>query len=335
MGSKLRTADIARKAGVSPATVSRVINHRNLVKPETIEIVEKAMSDLGFTLPQPVGNTPKEKGVILVNCPQGTNPFYEEIVHGAITSAASHGYHVLLNYDTLNTGSLDDFIELIRTIHASGVILMNYLSQELLDKLSQEVPFIQCCEYNKDTTYPYVSIDDYAAAQSAVNFLIRAGRNKIAFLNGPKYFKYAKDRLRGFKDAMDTAELFVPSSWIIHVPKIDYSMAYTLVSQLFTSDPKPNAIFASSDVLAAAAINAAKKYHIRVPDDVMVVGFDNVFICRIVSPTITSINQPKEQLGFTSCELLIESLENNGIPPRSALLSTEMIIRESAIAAGP
>jgi hypothetical protein len=98
----------------------------------------------------------------------------------------------------------------------------------------------------KDTSYPYVSIDDYAAAQSAVNFLIRAGRNKIAFLNGPKYFKYAKDRLRGFKDAMDTAELFVPSSWII-----------------------------------------------------------------------------------------IESIEDNGISPRSALLSTEMIIRESAIAAGP
>lgn len=335
MAQKLRTADIARKAGVSPATVSRVINHRNLVKQETIDQVEKAMAELGCALKQPAENLETDQGVILVNCPQGTNPFYEEIITGAISSASSHGYRVLLDYEPVNSGTIADFIRLIRKIRAAGVILLGLLSKDLLDTLAKEVPFIQCCEYNKETDYPYVSINDYAAAQSAVSFLIGAGRNKIAFLNGPRNYKYSRERLDGFRDAMAQASLFVPASWILNVPRIDYNMAYTLTTQLFTSAERPNAIFAASDVLAAAAINAARKHHIHVPEDVMVVGFDNIFICQMVRPTITTINQPKEQMGFTACELLAESIEANGLPPRSTLLPTELIIRESAVAANP
>lgn len=335
MKTKLRTADIAQKAGVSPATVSRVIHHRNLVKQETIAQVEKAMAELGYELKQPAESLEKDVGVILVNCPQGTNPFYEEIITGAIASASSHGYRVLLDYGPVNTGTIADFIRLIRKVGAAGVILLGLLSEELLDTLSKEVPFIQCCEYNKDTHYPYVSINDYAAAQTAVNFLIGAGRNKIAFLNGPRQYKYAQERLDGFRDAMAQASLFVPSGWIVNVPRIDYNMAYTLTVQLLSAEEKPNAIFAASDVLAAAAINAARKHHIRIPEDIMVVGFDNISICQMVRPTITTINQPKEQMGFTACELLAESIENSGLPPRSTLLPTELIIRESATAAGP
>lgn len=334
MGQKPRTSDIAKKANVSPATVSRVINHRNLVKPETIEIVEKAMAELGYTPRHPASVPTRERGIILANCPQGENPFYSDVISGIMSSASSHGYQVLLNYDTLDTGSITDFIQLIRRIHAEGVILLNRLSERLLDALAQEVPFIQCCEYNEDANYPYVCIDDYAAAQSAIHFLIGAGRNRIAFLNGPRRYHYSHDRLDGFRDAMAQASLFVPANWIVNVPKIDYDMAYTVVSQLFVPEIKPNAIFASSDILAAAAINAAQKHHIHVPEDIMVVGFDNIFICQIMHPTITTISQPREQMGFTAAELLIEQIRNPKMSPRSTRLSTELIIRESAVAAG-
>lgn len=328
---KLRTADIAKKAGVSPATVSRVINHRELVRPETIKIVEKAMAELGYVPKYPIPESEPEKGIILVNCPQGSNPFYEEVIQGIISSATSRGYHVLLNYDGLYAGNIDDFLQLIRDIHASGIILLASHSKLLLDRIAPEVPLIQCCEYSPDSEYPFVSIDDFDAAQSAVNFLIQAGRNKIAFLNGPRYYRYARDRLRGFQEAMRMADLFVPSSWIVHVPKIDYDMAYTMVSQLFIQEEKPNAIFAVSDVLAAAAINAARKHGFRVPDDIMVVGFDNIPLCQMMRPTITTVSQPKEQMGFTASELLIESIHQGGLLPRSVTLSTELIVRESAV----
>lgn len=328
--AKLSTADIAREAGVSPATVSRVINHRDLVRPETAARVESVMQAMGFTKKQTVISSTDDKKVILVNCPQGTNPFYEEIIRGTITSAEAHGYYLVLNYDHIHPGTIDTFISLIKRINASGVILLSRLSEELLNHLHNVVPLVQCCEYNADADYPYVSIDDYAAAFQAVNYLISAQRNKIAFVNGPGHFKYARERLQGYLDALSEAELSVPSDWILQIPQIDYNMAYSAVSQLLRSDELPNAFFAASDVFAAAIINAARKFGLRIPEDIMVVGFDNISISLMVRPTITTVNQPKLQLGYTACEMLSEIIAHPKNAAKSILLSTELIIRESA-----
>ena len=249
---KIRTSDVAKLAGVSPATISRVLNHRELVKPETVAIVERVMQELGLSLPSPISEKKNRKEVILVNCPQGTNPFYEEVISGVITSATAHGFYTLLNYSPLNRGTIEDFLELIHKIKASGVITMSLLSTELLKTITKEVPLVQCCEYNKDSDCPYVSVDDFSAAENAVRYLISCGRNKIAILNGPSQYKYAKERLAGFQKAMEAAQLFVPSSWIVNVPEISYTMAYSIVTQLLASENRPNAIFAASDVLAAA-----------------------------------------------------------------------------------
>ena len=326
---KIRTSDIAKLAGVSPATISRVLNHRELVKPETVAIVEHAMQELGLSLPPSVSEKKNRKEVILVNCPQGTNPFYEEVISGVITSATAHGFYTLLNYSPLNRGTIEDFLELIHKIKASGVITMSLLSTELLKTITKEVPLVQCCEYNKDSDCPYVSVDDFTAAENAVRYLISCGRNKIAILNGPSQYKYAKERLAGFQKAMEAAQLFVPSSWIVNVPEINYTMAYSIVTQLLASENRPNAMFAASDVLAAAIINAAKHYRIRIPHDLMVIGFDNIDLCQITRPTITSFNQPKQQLGFTACEILVENILSSGLSPHSMILSTELVIRES------
>ena len=209
------------------------------------------------------------------------------------------------------------------------MITMSLLSTELLKTITKEVPLVQCCEYNKDSDCPYVSVDDFTAAENAVRYLISCGRNKIAILNGPSQYKYAKERLAGFQKAMEAAQLFVPSSWIVNVPEISYTMAYSIVTQLLASENRPNAIFAASDVLAAAIINAAKHYRIRIPHDLMVIGFDNIDLCQITRPTITSFNQPKQQLGFTACEILVENILSSGLSPHSMILSTELVIRES------
>ena len=129
---------------------------------------------------------------------------------------------------------------------------------------------------------------------------------------------------------MADANLSIPSSWIIQVPEINYDMAYTAVSQLLSTSEKPNAFFAASDVLAAAIINAAHRYKLHIPEDIMVVGFDNIMISTIVRPAITTINQPKFQLGYTACEMLVERIHNPNSKPRSMTLGTELIVRDSA-----
>lgn len=328
--SAIRVTEVARIASVSPATVSRVINHPELVSKSTVEQVQTALKQLGYAIPLPQINPESEKKVIIVNRPQGVNPFYDDVIQGAIVSAAAHGYYLIFNYDYLNRSNIDNFCQLISRINASGIITLNQLSEDLLYQLDSIAPLVQCCEYNSECNLPYVSIDDCAAAVKAVNFLISAERNKIAFVNGPLRFKYARKRLEGFMQAMADANLSIPSSWIIQVPEINYDMAYTAVSQLLSTSEKPNAFFAASDVLAAAIINAAHRYKLHIPEDIMVVGFDNIMISTIVRPAITTINQPKFQLGYTACEMLVERIHNPNSKPRSMTLGTELIVRDSA-----
>lgn len=326
-------AAIANEANVSPATVSRVINHRNLVNESTIQQVEDAMLRLGIAVNEKkkINN---EKKVILFSRETGNTTFYDQICKGILKSTQANGYHLIVNYDSINRGNIGDFIMLLKRANVSGLILSSFLSEDLLDALNAVVPIVQCCEFNENSSIPYVSIDDYNASRQATRYLITSGRNKIAFINGPQNQHYAKERLRGFLDTIYEDGISIPSSWIAHVPSIDYNLAYTIICQILNSDIRPNAFFAVSDILAAAAINACNRFHLRVPEDVMVMGFDNGDICTMIRPSITTVSQPKFQLGYTASEILIDLLHNSNTNARNLLLSTELIIRESATSLG-
>lgn len=331
MGSfhKITVQQIAVQAGVSPATVSRVINHRELVKKETLKQVEEAMKQLGATPPVSAKSKISDQPVIILNIPNINNIFYTEVIRGATTSAKAHGCHLLISQSPLDHGSISEFHNLIRRVHAAGVILLNQISSELLHQLNNLLPIIQCCEYNHESDIAYVSIDDYTAALNATNYLIASGKNKIAFINGPLTYKYARDRRNGFLDALSNADLVIPKNWLIQLPEVNYDMAYAATCQLLTAEVIPNAFFTASDTLAAAVIRAAKRYGYQVPKDIMVVGFDNIDLSSMFSPTITTVSQPKFQMGFSACEMLLEKISNPNFATKSILLDTELIIRES------
>lgn len=327
--NKYTVKDIAKLAGVSPATVSRVVNHRELVDDETAARVDAAVKELGYIVKTTHSQAATGKDLILVCGVSGGNPFYEKIIAGALTSASAHNYNLIENFDPISTATIADLIALVKKVHISGIITLGQVREDILEQLYDVIPVIQCSEYNPECKVPYVGIDDYAAARQAVSYLVHSGRNKVAMVNGPLQYKYARERLRAFRDVMEEAELFVPSSWILQVPEVDYEMAYTMVSQLLTSQSRPNAFFAVSDVFAAAIINAARKAGLRVPEDVMVMGFDNIPICEMMRPAITTVNQPQFQMGYTACEYLIDNIQSKKMTPRSILLSTNLIIRES------
>lgn len=327
--TRYKTHEIAKKAGVSPASVSRAVNHPELLSEDSLEKIKSTMEEMGYDLNEIFQLRVNSKEIILINCPQGTNPFYEEVINGVISSADSNGYYTLLNYTELNENNIDDFLNMLQLAKVKGLIALSQLSVEILYKINAVVPVVQCCEFNDMAKLPYVSIDDYVAAKNAVKYLIAAGRKKIAFLNGPKHYKYARERLRGFLDALAEEKLSVPEEWIMHVPEIDYQMADTLISRILADDNKPDAVFAASDVLAAAVVNHAVYSDIKVPEDLMVIGFDNIALCQIVRPSLTSVNQPKHKLGFTACEMLHEKLKGKSLKVSEVLLSTELVIRGS------
>lgn len=329
MSKKVTVNDIAKFAGVSSTTVSRVMNHRELVKPQTVKAVEDAMQALGISPRFSDASDHYSRNIIIMNVQDIRNSFYQQIMDGANISAKSHGCDLMITQSSLKKDRIPDFIRLLKSIKASGVILLSSLPTQSLEAISKEFPVVQCSEYNEEANLPYVSINNYESAKLATEYLIASGRNKIAFVNGPLSYQYAIERRRGYMDAMNNSALTIRPDWCIQLPKVDFDMAYASVRKLLESRILPNAIFAVSDILAAASIKAVTQSGMRVPEDISVVGFDNGPISVMTSPSITTVSQPAYQLGFCACDMVHDLISNTSLDSSSIMLNTEFIIRES------
>lgn len=327
--SKLSISEIAQKTGTSNTTVSRVLNHPELVNQETAKLIMDAMEQLNYT-PRNIKKK-EQKKLILINVPEISNPFYSEVINGIIASANNHSYRTLINQDNLSdANAIDNFVSLIKSIKSFGVVLCSPLASNYYSQIGSLTPIVQCCEYNSED-YSYVSIDDFQSAYNVMKHIYTQGKRKIAFVNGSLSYKYARERQHGYAAFLQQFNLPLVKSWSINLPKINYDMAFASVCQMLTSGNPPDAIFASSDLIAAAAIKAAKLHHIKVPDDLVVVGFDNINISTISDPAITTISQPCFQLGYTASEILHEHITSPRKEPQHVFLNTELIIRESSV----
>lgn len=329
MAKKVTIKDLAEFTGLSPATVSRVLNNSSLVKDATKKRVEEAMNQLGMPLAHYSEGMKDNKPIIVLNIPDIENNYYQRVISGATVSAKAHDCHILVYESSLKNNRVYDFIDMIQNVNASGVITLNNLSADILHKINNVRPIVQCSEYNPDTNIPYVTINNYQSAKYATEYLLSTGRNKIAFINGPLNFRYAIERQRGFTDAMESAGLSVPQNWIVQLPKINFDMSYASACQLLDAEIVPNAFFTISDVIAAAVIRAAKQFKFRVPEDISVVGFDNIDISMMTTPSITTVSQPCFQIGYTACDMLIDMISNPSSSAKTILLNTELVIRES------
>lgn len=325
---KATILDVARRANVSPATVSRAINHPGKVKDSTYMQIAAAMEALGYG-PQVRAS---HKKVILIILPDLENTFYSGVLEGIFAAAERSDYHFLLRQSAYGRSpSVETIRDICASISAAGVIFMNAVSEETLRSLSETLAVVQCCECNKNSAFSYVTIDDHRAALTAVKYLISRGRRRIAFINNQQGFKYAAERLRGYEDALRTAGLEANPSWMLSLGDFRYESVASVVTKMFMSKGEhPDAIFAVSDTYGAAAIRAVKQRGLRVPEDVSVVGFDNTFLCKLCDPPLTTVVQPRFQLGNMACEILIEAIENPAMAPRQVVLDTEFVIRGSA-----
>lgn len=321
MVKKINAYEVAKIAHVSPSTVSRVLNHRAQVSLDTAEKVDSAINKLGFGIHKNDG----KRNLILVNLPELRNLFYTEIIEGIQAASNASGFRFLIDQTEINDVTINDFVKYIADLKIFGLVLLNQLPIHLLKALSKVTRIVQCCEYNIDSNLPSVSIDDFSAAKLATSQLIATGKIRLSILNGPRSFKYSKERERGFRKALDENNLIFNDDWNVSLPAISYDIAYPIVSQMLNSPNHPNAFFCVSDTLGAAVISTAKKYNLKIPDDIAVIGFDNTILSKIITPSLTTINQPKFQVGYSAIELL----KNNDHKKNHLFLKTELIIRET------
>lgn len=317
---------IAKKADVSIATVSRIINNKGTVKESTRQRVLRVMEEFNFQ-PKTGDILPIKKGnTILICVPDFTNPFNAPVIDGVQRSAYQYGYNVIL----LQTKEYTNFEEVLQNTSIAGVIILTTnTNSSLIDNISFRCPVVLCSEINENYDVSSVIINDFAAAKKATEYLISCGRKKIAMINSPLLFKYAQYREEGFRQAMQNSGLAINECWIIHLSTISYNLTMSNAMHLFNQTDRPDAVFAVSDVYAVGAIQAAKNLGLRVPEDIAVVGFDNIEISMISDPTITTISQPSFEIGFQASELLIEKINNPNAPSKHIILDTELIVRDS------
>jgi len=271
-----------------------------------------------------------DSNLILILIPDIVNPFYSEVVKGIASSASRHNYQEII----VRTGShplTHSFVENIVTdTNSEGVITLDPVhSLADLENISEKIPIVQCAEHLDDNNYSYVSIDDGAASKAVVDYMISKGMKKIAMINGPSKYMYSRKRREGFSRALEAANIEPTPNLIVQLPAFSYDAAFSIATQLLSMDDRPDAIFAASDVFAVAAIKAAKRLGLKIPEDLGIIGFDNTDLSIMCEPPLSTVKQPQFQMGFLACEMLLEQINDRNIAPKQIMLDIELIIRES------
>lgn len=334
---KITISDIAKEAGVSTATVSRALNGTGTVRPETLKDILDIADRMGYSnhsiadpyvLSTDVGNQGKSP-IIMVHITDLSNPFYGKIIKGISASVSGNGYDFILSSLKVTPENIDKFINNIRRLGISGIITTDITSSLCLKKISEVVPIVQCCEFSENPHASSVGIDDYTAVQTVLDYFLSKGHTNIGFINGPISYRYAQNRLHAYRTIMKENNIDIKPHWIIQLPSLNHDIAFSSVIKLLSSPNAPDCLFSASDEMAAAAVRAAHYCNLKVPNDILIIGFDNTNISQLSTPSITTISQPQFQLGFLSSELLFEKIHNPLSEVKHLTLNTELIIRES------
>jgi LacI family transcriptional regulator, repressor for deo operon, udp, cdd, tsx, nupC, and nupG len=320
---------VAKQAGVSVATVSRVLNGQNTVSVKTRMKVEEAIKKLNYE-PSLLGRNLRtsESRLLLILIPTISNPFYLEIIKGIEQVAISQNYNILLCETDSNPEKENIYFDLVRKKMADGIITMDpAVNVETLKKLAENYAVIQCSEYEECTGIPYVTIDNEEASYRAVKHLIQIGHHKIALMNADEKYLFARQRKMGYKRALEENGITLRNEYIISTSNLGFENGQYAMKKILNLQDRPTAVFAVSDLLAIGALKEINIAGLHVPNDIAVVGFDKIDFSNMTNPTLTTIAQPMRKMGNVAARMLIEKIKGEEV--ESIILDHELVIRES------
>lgn len=325
--------DVAKKAGVSAMTVSRVINHSSAVRPETQHRVERAIEDLHY-VPNGVarGLLSSKSGTLGLIVPDIVNPFFTMVVRGAETAARRAGYRVLLCNSESDLALERDYVAEMISHRVEGLLIAPVGEESkthLLPLARRGFPFVLIDRSVRGVECDSVQADNVAGARELTAHLARIGHRNIAMIVERGDVSTGRERRQGYLDAMAAADLPV-STGLIQETTADRLGGYRAATKVLRLTPRPTAIFAVNNMTVMGAMQAIREAGLLVPDDMALVCFDDVEHLAVVSPFLTVMNQPTEMFGTVASTLLLERLTGrSGDQPRRVVLSADLIVRES------
>jgi len=330
MTTKLPTIrDVAQLAGVSHQTVSRVINQYDRINPDTRKKVEGAIEVLGYH-PSAIARSMSYGGTRTFACisPNLTDYTFASMIEGAETYARQHGYFLI----TASAPNADSFYslvdQLVKSRRTEGLLVINPYADKRYLSLPKDVPVVLMGARPRTEGLASVALDDVQGGYLATRHLLSLGHKQIALIAGPLEEDCVQDRIKGYKNALDDAGLPFENS-LICFGDWSATSGQSGVENLLRQEVKFTAIFAQNDRMATGAIHFLQKTGLQIPEDVSVVGFDDMPLASYFNPSITTIRQDIPILGHNAVRLLINKIENPGEEIQQLLYTPELVIRDS------
>ena len=337
MYKRVTSQHVAELAGVSRTTVSFVLNDvRGMgISEETRQCVLNAARQLDYhpdaTARRLVSGQTRVIGFVLRQSP--TQAFADhllpQVLNGLSQTAKSRGYHILIEPippdDT--TGA---YIKLIRERHVDGIVLSGPRSddEELLRIHSEGASIVMLGQLS-GSGIPFVDVDNVGGAQLAIRHLTNLGHRRIAMItNAPLVYTASADRLSGYRLALQAARIEYDES-LVRIGHFTPESGYVAMSELLSLNARPTAVFVASDTVALGVLQAIRQHDQQVPDDIALVGFDDIPLSEFLDPPLTTVRLPAFNLGKGAAKLIIQILNNEKCDPLEVLLETELVVRVS------
>lgn len=325
---RVKIQEVAKIAGVSPSTVSRALNGFPGISEKTrqkvIEIARRLNYRPNYRGQILTAQSTKNIGLLITDI---TNPFFPEVVRGAEEYANKAGYTILLGNTSESEDKETNYLDFFSRGPVDGVIISaSRVSNEHIISLAEEgLPIVVINRILEHPRISFVSTDMERGGYLATMHLLKLGHTKIAFINGPKHSEASQKRLEGYKKALKEGGIdYNPEMVSFNIPIAESGYRET-IRLLYTKEP-PTAIFTYNDLMAFGVLKAAKELGLSIPEELSVIGFDDIFFSSFTNPPLTTIRQFKEELGRRAVELLLKLIKGER---EVLMIEPELIIRNT------
>lgn len=332
--------EVARQAGVSVGTVSNVINRPHMVADETRERVQQAINELGYVRSESARQLRAgQSRIVALLVLDMANPFFVDVAAGAERVARAAELGVMLCNSGQNPSEEADYLSLFAEQRVRGVLVTpaDMSGRNLADFRRHRIPFVFVDRVLPSAEGCSVSVNDVHGGALAVRHLLAQGHTDIVYISGPMSLQQCQDRKEGAASAV--ADAGVPSSALRHVEaeRLDVAAGRDAGARLLGMAPRPSAIFCANDLLALGVLQALFAAGVRVPEDVALVGYDDIEFASAAAVPLTSVRQPAVRMGREAAQLLLEETGEHAERHRHQriVLEPELIVRESSFAARP
>jgi LacI family transcriptional regulator len=323
---------IAKRAKVSLGTVSHVINGSAAVREPLRQRVLEAINALGYQPSQLARGLRRDyTNMIGMIIPDITNPFFPALVRAAEDVAYSHLYRLVLCNSDNDPQKEASYLSELQTYLPAGLLVIPAVTSELREppmRNGRPTPTVCIDRMPEGWKGDAVRASNEEGAYAATLHLIDHGHRKIATIAGPPHLTNARERLDGFRRALKEAGIALPAEYVVH-GQFDRKSGLDAALRLLRPPSRPTAIFAGNDLMAMGALLAVRELGLQCPEDVSIVGFDNIDTAELLQPSLTTVQQPVYRLGTAAAELLVQRINGLDDTPREMVLETELIRRNS------